>query len=151
MSSENPFTLATAATILSVNTLNRLVRSFSKYRNQDDAEINGADLKDRMNTIFGLSYSVQNLLMNISDDEETSQLAVMILSRQINDELDALHDDILHLPADIITPVIPLLDTQRRFWKNCNNAEFYHDNLGSAHDNDVFSGLKELKKRVYLL
>lgn len=151
MSSGNPFTLATAATILSVNTLNRLIRSFGKYRDQNVTEITTADLTTRTETISGLSYSLQNLRMNSADEDESAQLAVMILSRQIHNELDALHDDLLHFPADRITPIIPLLDTQRRFWKNCHNTHFYLETLDTAQEKGIFSGLSEVKRLVGLV
>ena len=89
--------------------------------------------------------------MNATDEDESALPAVMILSRQIHNELDALHDDLLHFPADRITTIIPLLDTQRRFWKNCHNTDFYLETLDTAEGKGIFSGLSEIKRLVGLV
>jgi len=122
----------------------RCVRDFRYYRSEKTVTVQRADLEKVCKQILDNSFTLQNLLMD--DISPSTWPFLFLIGRSIHDDLETLHRDLLFFEADDIVKLIPVIDTERKFWKEYNQVSLYDTHLIDRLDHEIplkFQGLLE--------
>lgn len=138
--------LAAAVTAMSLGTGRRLMRNFSYYATPAPGGSSRSACLTTYRDFRANVFALQNLYLD-HDTADTSAFKVM-LAKQIQDNLEELHRELLFFEVDCIEPVIPVLDRLRAFWNQSTEPEFYGDNLPQAIDREVCSVFSELQRHL---
>lgn len=142
---ESALPFAAAVTAMSLGTGKRLMRNFSYY-NQTEAEtVSRQSCLDIYREFRFNVFSLQNLYLDDAQSSSHDSFKVMI-SKQIQDNLEDLHRKVLFFKPDQIVELIPVLDQLRAFWANSCESEFYHENLSIQLDEQVVPILPEINQ-----
>ena len=137
------FTAATSALILTESL--RLIRKYRYYNNLSEDKASREQLIKRIRTVRQLTFSLQNLMSKGEPDEAPFFVSI---SGAINNMLEEVHRKLLFYDADLIVDIIPLIDQQRSFWKNCTDPEFYNSHLLNELDRSIPETLFRIEKNL---
>lgn len=137
------FTAASSALILTQSL--RLIRNYRYYNNLSDDTASRDKLVAKVREARKLSFTLQNLMSRDEPDEAPFFVAI---AGGINDLLEEVHRKLLFFDADDIVDIIPLIDQQRKFWADFNEADFYDSTLTLKLDNSVPETLIKIEKNV---
>ena len=137
------FTAATAA--LTLTQCLRLSRN-NRYYSSDRVQVVERDkILQKVLEIRRLAFILHNIIAYANSDH--SPFYVSIAGR-IHDNLEEIHRKILFFEADCIREMIPLIDEQRRFWKDLHAVEFYGEDLLARLDHNIPETLSELYEMI---
>lgn len=140
---ESALPFAAAVTAMSLGTGKRLMRNFSYY-NQTEAEaVSRRACLDIYRELRFNVFGLQNLYLDDTHSTSHDSFKVMI-SKQIQDNLEELHRKVLFFEPDSIVELIRVLDRLRAFWADSFEPEFYHENLSAKLDEKVVPLLPDI-------
>lgn len=119
---------AAAITAMSLGTSLRLSRNFRYYKQTELSKIKREDIQRIFAQIRHEIYTLQNLFLNEENTVTRSPFKVM-LAKNILDQLEELHRNLLFFDVDTIQSIIPVIDRQRHFWQQSTEVEFYDESL----------------------
>ncbi|HKI44697.1 MAG TPA: hypothetical protein VKA08_05095 [Balneolales bacterium] len=81
----------------------------------------------------------QRVYLNLLEKDETNpdmknQVSALLLRQQITDHLDDLHVRLLEHNPEQISPLIPELDRQRKYWKWDGDSGIMNELIGCCED-----------------
>lgn len=142
---ESVLPFAAAVTAMSLGTGKRLMRNFSYYNQTETETVSRQICLDIYREIRFNVFSLQNLYLDDTHSSSHNSFKV-IISKQIQDNLEELHRKVLFFEPDQIVELIPVLDQLRAFWANSFKPEFYHENLSIQLDEQVVPLLPEINQ-----
>lgn len=74
---------------------------------------------------------------------------LFILGRTVHDNLETLHRELLFYPADQIADLIPLIDRERRYWREYDSSNFYDDTLLLKLDHEILATLQDIESGIH--
>jgi hypothetical protein len=141
---------AAATTAAALTTSRKLLRNYAYYRNHSlkSETIYRKDLLLLCHKIRLDAFGLHNLL----EDESYQHSPFLVsLAGEIHDTLEELHRKLLFFDADLIESVIPLIDSQRRFWNQFTDEQFYDFNLSLFLEVKMPKTINKLEKAIYSL
>lgn len=139
---------AAATTAITLTTSRKLIRNFRYYKNRSDDRIEREELSSLCRYARQDAFGLQNLMINGAD---TDSPFLVSLAGEIYDRLEELHRKLLFFEADSITDIIPLVDEQRRFWKQLTQSDFYSDNLIRELEGPVPNTFETIEQLIHKL
>lgn len=137
------FTAAASALILTESL--RLIRNYRYYNDLSEETVSRDHLAAKVREARKLSFALQNLMSKDEPDEASFFVSV---AGRINDLLEEIHRKILFFDTDDIVEIVPMIDRQRKFWKEFNHVEFYHSSLIRELDSSVPETLSKIEKNI---
>lgn len=141
---------AAAVTAMTLGTSKRLMRNFTYYKQNSNQTVFRQDCICTFNELRFNVFGLQNLWLDKDPTDANSSFKVM-LSKQIQDNLEQLHRDLLFFDVDHIVELIQHIDHLRSFWSESSKAEFYDDSLTNRIDKQVvfkFDGIRNLLNQL---
>lgn len=137
------FTAATSALILTESL--RLVRNYKYYNNLAEDTASRDQLIQKVRNVRKLAFALENLMNKNEPDEAPFFVSI---SGCINDLLEEIHRKLLFYDADLIVDIIPMIDQQRKFWKEFASTEFYDSHLLKELDHSIPETLLSIEKKL---
>lgn len=146
LDSHGLFEFAAATTAITLTTSRRLLRNFRYYKDHDEnPPVQRDELAELCRSIRQNAFSLQNLMLN----EATADSPFLVsVAGEIYDQLEELHRKLLFFDADQIVEIIPLVDSQRKFWKHLTEAEFYSESLLPELEKNIPGTLHNLEEKI---
>lgn len=142
--SDSALPFAAAVTAMTLGTGKRLMRNFSYYKQNSSHTVLRRECIDIFNEIRMNVFGLQNLCLDDEGSAGTSSFKVM-LAKQIQDNLEQLHRNLLFYDVDHIVTLIRKIDRLRSFWSDSSDAEFYTGNLSASIDTHVVSQFADIR------
>lgn len=137
------FTAATSALILTESL--RLVRNYKYYNNLAEDRASRDQLIQKVHNIRKLAFTLENL---VSKNEPEEAPFLVSISGCINDMFEEIHRKILFYDAELIVDIIPMIDKQRKFWKDFTDTKFYDSHLLKELDRHIPKTLLSIEKNL---
>lgn len=137
---------AAATLTLTLSQTLRLSRNFRYYRQQESESVYRSDLLQQADRIKTLGFVLQNLICG-KDFVEYIPFFVSTAG-QIHDLFEELHRLLLFFEAEKIEPLIPIVDEERKFWKERHQTDFYDKDLVIRLEHDFPKNMKWLRKKI---
>lgn len=137
------FTAATSALILTESL--RLIRNYKYYNNISEDTVSRDYLIKKVKILRKLTFTLQNLMSKGEPEEAPFFVSI---AGEINDGLEEIHRKLLFYDAELIVDIIPMIDQQRKFWKNFTDTEFYDSNLIKKLDHSIPETLFSIEKNL---
>jgi len=139
------FAAATAAATLT--TSRKLLRNYAYYRSthSETETVTRTDLLFLCHKIRFNAFGLHNLLL---DEENQNSPFLVSLAGNIADSFEEIHRKTLFYDASEIETLIPIIDSQRRFWNQFTDESFYHQQLALFLENTLPVDIKKLKKNI---
>lgn len=137
-------TFSAAASALTLSTSRKLIRNFRYYRNTETEIVKRDALIKLCLNIRQDSFGLQNLV----ESDEQYPVFFVALARQISDQLEDLHRNILFFEASQITEIIKLIDQQRIFWCNHTDPNFYNFELINTLEHKIPATLYRIETLI---
>lgn len=147
---DSSLSFAAAVTAMSIGTGKRLIRNF-KYYKQTEPEVVTRDSCINVNRELRFNvFSLQNLYLDEHNEATHGSFKVMI-AKQIQDDLEQLHRNLLFFDADDIIDIIHILDQRRSFWAQSHDPGFYSDDLPQRINTEILPLIERTKTLLYAL
>lgn len=124
----------------------RCAHDFQYYRSQSTETPAIQKLEKTVKRLISNTESLHNLLTQL--DEPEARPFHYILGRTIHNDLETLHRDLLFFDADQIIDIIPLIDSERRFWREYNMDRFYNPGLIRRLGHEIPAVLKQIRHGI---
>lgn len=143
---------AAAVTAMSIGTGKRLIRNFHYYRKETTEVVAKSECLHLYREIRLNLFGLQNLYLDeLNHQSDTGSSFKVMIAKQIQDNFEDLHRKILFFDADLITELIPLIDSQRSFWKKSTEPEFYKNDLPIKIDRHLFTDFPAMERCLHSL
>lgn len=140
---------AAVATLMTLSVSVRCARDFRYYRTGANTLIKRKNLLKICTRLKHHTYSLQNLM---TGRKFPSVYPFMFLiGRNIHDNLETLHRDLLFFKAEDIVDIIPIIDVERKRWSCYNRASFYDETLVEQLDYEIPAIIEKLDTNLRCL
>lgn len=144
LNSAGLLSFSAAAAAITLTTSQKLIKNFSYYKSQESDVIYRSDLLEVMKSIRFKSFSLHNMMEN----DRQSPVFYVAVAGNIHESLEELHRKILFFEADDISEIIPLIDTERAFWSNCSDPDFYNYTLTKSLEKNTPETLRKIEDHL---
>lgn len=127
----------------------RCARDFKYYRSGEQTVIDLDNLLKICSRLYHHGYSLQNLMT--APESPSVYPFLFLIGRNIHDDLETLHRDLLFFEPDDIVDIIPLIDDERKRWKSYNRASYYSETLVEKLDHEFPVFIEKLDSELHKL
>lgn len=124
----------------------RCARDSKYYRSGEQTVIERDSLLKVCNRLYHYCYTLQNLMGGFESSSVYPFL--FVTGRNIHDDLETLHRDLLFFEPDDIIDIIPLIDKERKRWNSYNQVSFYTETLTEKLDGEFPAFIKKLNTNL---
>lgn len=140
---------AAAATLMTLSVSVRCARDFKYYRSGEQTVIDRDNLLKICSRLYHHGYSLQNLMT--APESPSVYPFLFLIGRNIHDDLETLHRDLLFFEPDDIVDIIPLIDDERKRWKSYNRVSYYSESLVEKLDHEFPVFIEKLDSELHKL
>lgn len=137
------FTAASSALILTESL--RLIRNYRYYNDLIEDKIYRDQLISKVREARKHTFTLQNLM---SRDEPDEAPFFVTIAGAINDLFEEIHRKVLFFDSEEIVDIIPIIDSQRKFWKEFDQVHFYNLTLVRELDSTIPEALIKIEKKL---